>query len=321
MAGATFSAFNLVFLLPDGSGGFVPIASVGFDGDGPVQSITVENPDVSEALPPEDIEGDPTTGTELTVTIVTTEGETLVSPATYVGKGPNDEVLILHDDYGPIYVSNALVPPGTPLDVNVTDPWVCFAEGTLIATPTGLVAVEDLTIGDLVNCAAGGTTEVKWVGRQSRSKLACQAEEARPVRISAGALAENVPARDLTVTPDHAIAFEEALVHAAALVNGTTITRVALEDLKLVETYYHIETEGHAIILAEGCPAETFVDNVTRSHFDNYAEYVAAYGEETAEMNPVTLPRAKGARQVPAAIRARISERAVQLAGDMALVG
>jgi hypothetical protein len=69
--------------------------------------------------------------------------------------------------------------------------------------------------------------------------------------------------------------------------------------------YYHVEVADHSLILAEGVPAETFVDNVDRMAFDNWADHQALYGEQ-APVAEMALPRAKSARQVPAATQARI---------------
>ena len=40
----------------------------------------------------------------------------------------------------------------------------CFASGTLIGTPSGGVAVEDLRAGDIVVTASGAVRRVKWIG-------------------------------------------------------------------------------------------------------------------------------------------------------------
>jgi hypothetical protein len=191
--------------------------------------------------------------------------------------------------------------------LNTTDPFtnfatVCFAPGTAIATPDGSRPVEDLGIGDLVTRADGGVSQVTWIGRQRLRPWLGGPGKTRLVRIAAGALGAGLPLRDLWVTPDHAIRIEGLLVNAGALVNGATIT---LEPIKAEMTVYHIETEAHDVILAEGVAAETFVDYVGRQAFDNHAEYVALYGEaRPIAENPA--PRVTHARMLPMDLRARL---------------
>ncbi|MEO1542119.1 MAG: Hint domain-containing protein [Pseudomonadota bacterium] len=190
-----------------------------------------------------------------------------------------------------------------PEDINTSDFTVCFLAGTGIATPIGEVAVEALSIGDWICTADGGTTRVKWIGVKRVLKMFGCAERLHPIEIKAHAFGPNLPIRDLGVSADHGMAFDGVIVHVGALVNGTTVIRRRLADLPDVISYYHIETERHEIVLANGCPAETFVDNVTRATFDNYAEYEVLYGAE-AEVPALDMPRVLSARQLPQHLRA-----------------
>ncbi|MBY6119548.1 Hint domain-containing protein [Mameliella alba] len=187
-----------------------------------------------------------------------------------------------------------------------TDPLpVCFAAGTMIATPDVECAVETLSIGDMIRTADGGTTMVKWIGRQTMHKRFTPAERFAPVRVHSGALGNDLPHTDLVLTADHALVLDGLAINAGALVNGTTITVEPIGTLPERVTYYHIETEGHEIILANGAAAETYVDYVQRRAFDNYAEYLDLYGEEPAIVE-MPLPRVSAPRLVPSAIRARL---------------
>jgi len=96
------------------------------------------------------------------------------------------------------------------------------------------------------------------------------------------------------------------LIQAGALVNGCTILRET--DVPETFTYYHVEVDGHALILAENTPAETFIDNVDRLAFDNWAEHQALYpdGKPIVEM---PYPRAKAHRQVPRLVREQLARR------------
>jgi hypothetical protein len=194
------------------------------------------------------------------------------------------------------------------LEIN-TDPFpVCFLAGTMVATPAGETLVDNLVIGDVVLTADGRAAPVKWVGVQTVVALFADPLRSFPIRVLAGALGEGLPVRDLLVSPDHALFLDGALVHAGALVNGTTIVREVAMPERF--TYFHIEVEDHALILAEGVPAETFVDNVTRRRFDNYAQYEALYGDTGPLLAELDLPRVKSARQLPQAIRRRLADRA-----------
>lgn len=183
---------------------------------------------------------------------------------------------------------------------------VCFAAGTPIATPEGERAVERLAIGDPVLTADGRIVPVTWIGRQSLHRLFTPPERFAPVRVTAGALGGGLPHSDLVLTADHALILDGLAICAGALVNGTTILRDPAESLPDQVTYYHVETEGHEVILAAGAPAETYVDYVARRAFDNHAEYLALYGAERT-IPEMDLPRISAARLVPPALRARLA--------------
>lgn len=184
---------------------------------------------------------------------------------------------------------------------------ICFMPGTLVATPTGSAAVETLRRGDLVLTADGAAAPVVWMGRQTVSRRFSDPLRALPIRIAAGALGEELPRRDLLVSADHALFLDGILVHAGALVNGSTVRRET--NVPESWTYWHVELANHALVLAEGVAAETFIDNVDRMAFDNWAEHQALHPDDQpiAEMS---FPRAKSHRQVPERLRQRLAARA-----------
>ncbi len=184
---------------------------------------------------------------------------------------------------------------------------ICFMPGTMIRTPEREVPVETLKRGDLVTTTDGRAMPVTWVGRQTISRLFADPVRVLPIRIKAGALAEATPSRDLLISPDHAVLVDGALIQAGALVNGTSIVRETA--VPTIFTYFHVELDDHSLILAENTPAETFVDNVDRLNFDNWAEHQALYPEGKA-VEELPYPRAKAQRQVPVAIRVKLAERA-----------
>ena len=187
---------------------------------------------------------------------------------------------------------------------------LCFVAGTRIATGSGPTLVENLCSQDIVRITDGIYRRVLWIGQQRRTPEFARFEDYLPVKISAGALDDNLPIRDLYLSPDHAVLVDGHLVHAKALVNGKTI--VQMTDWAGDIEYYHIETEAHDIIYAEGVPCETFIDNVSREQFDNYAEYQALY-PNTRMMKELPLPRVKFKRQLPTMIKQRLESRISEL--------
>jgi Ca2+-binding RTX toxin-like protein len=186
----------------------------------------------------------------------------------------------------------------------------CYLAGMRILTQEGEVPVESLSIGDRVVTRDGRAEPIKWIGRRKVAARFADPLTVWPVRIKAGALGNNVPSRDLLLSPDHAILVNDILIQAGALVNGTSIVRES--SVPETFTYYHIELDDHSLVLAENTPAETFVDNVDRMGFDNWAEYQALHPEGNA-ISEMPYPRAKAYRQVPRSIREHLAERVTAL--------
>jgi hypothetical protein len=159
----------------------------------------------------------------------------------------------------------------------------CFLSGTHITTPTGEVLVEDLNIGDIISTADGGSRKVLWIGTQTLSSTFTSLKNL-PIEITIGALGNNLPTRPLRVSPGHSLLVGGVFPIASALVNDVTVRQLTKEELPDTFTYYHIEVEDHALILAEGVPAETFLDASSRRQFSNWSEYVELYGEEEREI-------------------------------------
>jgi hypothetical protein len=149
---------------------------------------------------------------------------------------------------------------------NATLAVVCYARGTQILTPHGEVPIERLKPGQLVVTASGETQPIVWVGRR---KVDCarhpEPHLAQPVRIKAGSFGRARPHRDLLVSPAHAIYDEGVLIPARFLINGRNVVQ---EDVATVE-YFHIELARHDLVLAEGLPAETYLENNDRDRFEN----------------------------------------------------
>lgn len=233
---------------------------------------------------------------------------TSVDNVTLVANG--DGTYSLVDGSNTLSSSVTLAPGATAADFTNTGTsfaWSgatpCFYPGTMLATEQGEIAVEHVTAGTMLKTAAGALLPVRWVGWSEVSLRFADPLRALPIRISAGALADNVPVRDLLVSPDHALFLDGVLVQAGALVNGSSIIRE--ENVPESFRYYHVELATHELLLADGCPAESFVDNIDRMNFHNW-DAREAPAEPVVEMD---YARVKSTRQLPGGLRQALAAR------------
>jgi hypothetical protein len=203
----------------------------------------------------------------------------------------------------------------------------CYCRGTLIRTARGERAVEELKIGDQIMTKSGVARPVKWIGRRGYAgHLLRGRKDLLPVCIKAGALAPDLPQRDLWISPHHAMYFDSTyfdgndctnaclggvLIEAKDLVNGASI--VQADDVEETE-YFHVELDTHDVIIAEAALSESFIDDDSRDVFGNADEFhtlypQARYPQTLASAAQYCAPRLEQGYDV-AAVCHRIAMRA-----------
>lgn len=148
---------------------------------------------------------------------------------------------------------------------------VCFTSGTLIKTREGEVAIEDLKVGDKVLTLDDGYQPIRWIGsRNVTAQDLAENPKLRPIRISAGALGNNMPTQDLTVSPHHRILANSKIAERMFGVNEVLVGAKHLAELDGVEiaedmheaTYWHFLFEKHQIVFSNGARTESLYTGV-----------------------------------------------------------
>jgi hypothetical protein len=207
------------------------------------------------------------------------------------------------------------VSPGASSGFIVADvPPPCYCRGTRIETARGEVAVEDLRVGDLVVTASGALRPIVWLGHRRLDISRHPApREVCPVRVAADAFGDDLPRRDLWLSPGHNIAREGVIMPICTLINGQSVAQVGRPQVD----YWHVELDAHDIILAEGLPAESFLDCGNRTGFANGGDFVEAHPDFKAKHWAETcLPLVKDGPQV-AATKKRLIERLQEQGGGI----
>ncbi|GCD56132.1 outer membrane protein [Acetobacter pasteurianus NBRC 3222] len=171
---------------------------------------------------------------------------------------------------------------------------VCFLSGSMIRTPEGDVAVENLQIGDQVVAFDWQNNKdtshpVVWVGKTHATVHAGlpDDEAGYPVRILKDAIADGVPYKDMLITPEHCLFFEGKFVPARMLVNGVSI----FYDKSITSyDYYHVETEQHSVIRADGMLTESYLDTGNRRSFRQEGSVVSLGGKPRSWENDAAAP-------------------------------
>lgn len=143
----------------------------------------------------------------------------------------------------------------------------CFTKGTLIATDSGSIPVEDLVVGDLVRTVSGADQPVRSIQKRKLTQQEIESNpKLGPIRIVAGALGNGLPERDLCVSRQHRMLVNskitdrmfgvpDALVAAIRL---TELPGIFVDPIAAQVAYYHLIFDSHELIYAEGAPTESF---------------------------------------------------------------
>ncbi len=176
----------------------------------------------------------------------------------------------------------------------------CYARGSRIAAARGEVEIENLRVGEKVLTASGRLREIVWIGHRRVDISRHPApRDVWPVRVAAGAFGEGLPRRDLWLSPGHNIAAEGALMPISCLINGRSVAQIKQGTVE----YWHVELDAHDVILAEGLPAESYLDCGNRAAFSNGAAFVEAHPDfEPKPWAATCLPLVK---QGPAVARTK----------------
>ncbi|MGJ8622487.1 MAG: Hint domain-containing protein [Yoonia sp.] len=188
----------------------------------------------------------------------------------------------------------------------------CFLKGTKIKTPNGEVPVEDLAVGDMVSTLDHGGQTIRWItGSALEEADLLDKPNLRPIRIQAGALGANRPARTLVVSPQHRILIrskiairmfesEEVLVPAKKLLE---LDGVEIADDIAPVWYFHFMCDEHEIIEADGAHAETLFlgpEAVKSVSAEALEEIISVFGDQVLAVQSLAriVPSGKQARRL-----------------------
>jgi len=96
--------------------------------------------------------------------------------------------------------------------------------------------------------------------------------------VTADAFGRGMPATDLLLSPDHAVYVDQVLIPIRLLVNGQTVRQELTDRV----CYHHIELAQHDVLLANGMPAESYLDTGDRARFSNGGSVITLHPDFSA---------------------------------------
>jgi hypothetical protein len=160
-------------------------------------------------------------------------------------------------DASRVTVGTLLIRDNAPDDITSVP---CFVAGTLIATPTGNIAAQDLRANDLVTTLEHGAQKVRWITCSNLGDgISPLPSNATPVRIKPGLFGNRLP---LIVSPQHCILMVDEktgkrfYTRAKHLAEETPLASFARGPKRV--TYVHVLLDHHATLSSNDIPSESF---------------------------------------------------------------
>jgi hypothetical protein len=156
------------------------------------------------------------------------------------------------DDGTGSFSGSVTLDDGTILNFSEIENIICFTPQTRIATPLGLVAIEDLEVGDMVVTRDHGLQPIRWIEGRNVPAI----DRFAPIRIRKNVLAG--PDRDLIVSPNHRILLngpqitvnfgeDEVLLAAKHLVGIHCVEKVTPRNV----SYLHLLCARHEVLMVD----------------------------------------------------------------------
>lgn len=169
----------------------------------------------------------------------------------------------------PLRIISASEGPGSSgedaIDETLVIPY-CVNENTKVLTERGPLPVQDLQPGDRIPTADGTTATLRRVFSTSVSPNdIADNPKLRPIRISAGALGQSLPERDLLVSRQHRVLVSSKIAERMFGQSDVLVAAIKLIDLPGIfiddsitsPRYFHLLFDKHEVIFTEGAPTES----------------------------------------------------------------
>lgn len=149
----------------------------------------------------------------------------------------------------------------------------------MLATDQRDRPIEQFQVGDLIKVYDWKSNSsfykpVVWIGKQHAEidRTLPDDKAGYPVRILANAFSTGLPYKDLLVTAEHCLFFNGSFVPARMLINGRSIF---YDKSFAAYDYYHIETQEHAVIIADGTLTESYLNTGDHASFQQEGKVVS----------------------------------------------